>query len=81
MTDRFAPIRYGMIGGGQGAFVGAVHGIPARMDNEFVPVAGALSSNPKRAKASAAELGLDPTRSYGSCANMAKGGGQAAGRH
>lgn len=66
------PIRYGMVGGGQGAFIGAVHRIAARMDNEFVLVAGALSSDPARAKASAAELGLDPARSYGSFAEMAK---------
>ena len=42
------------------------------MDGEFELVAGALSSNPERAKASAAELGLDPARSYGSFAEMAK---------
>ena len=66
------PIRYGMVGGGQGAFIGAVHRIAARMDGEFELVAGALSSDPARAKASAAELGLDPERSYGSFAEMAK---------
>ena len=66
------PIRYGMVGGGQGAFIGAVHRLAARMDGEFELVAGALSSNPERAKASAAELGLDPSRSYGSFPEMAK---------
>src|SRR5690349_13343427 len=66
------PIRYGMVGGGQGAFIGAVHRIAARMDGEFELVAGALSSNPERAKASAADLGLDPARSYGTFAEMAK---------
>lgn len=66
------PIRYGMVGGGQGAFIGGVHRIAARMDNDFVLVAGALSSDPERARASAAELGLDPERSYGSFAEMAK---------
>ncbi|KAJ0336633.1 hypothetical protein COL154_014346, partial [Colletotrichum chrysophilum] len=66
------PIRLGMVGGGQGAFIGAVHRIAARMDGEFQLVAGALSSNPERAKASAEELGLDPDRSYGSYAEMAK---------
>ena len=66
------PIRYGMVGGGQGAFIGGVHRIAARLDNEFVLVAGALSSDPARAKASAVELGLDPERSYGSFAEMAK---------
>jgi predicted dehydrogenase len=66
------PIRYGMVGGGQGAFIGGVHRIAARMDGEFQLVAGALSSNPERAKASAGELGLDPARSYGSFQEMAK---------
>jgi predicted dehydrogenase len=66
------PIRYGMVGGGQGAFIGAVHRIAARMDGEFELVAGALSSDPARAKASAAEIGLAPERSYGSFAEMAK---------
>lgn len=66
------PIRYGMVGGGQGAFIGGVHRIAARMDGEFQLMAGALSSNPDKAKASAAELGLDPARSYGSFQEMAK---------
>jgi predicted dehydrogenase len=66
------PIRYGMVGGGQGAFIGGVHRIAARMDGEFQLVAGALSSDPARAKASAAELGLDPSRSYGTFQEMAK---------
>ena len=66
------PIRLGMVGGGQGAFIGGVHRIAARLDGEFQLVAGALSSDPERAKASAAELGLDPSRSYGSFAEMAK---------
>ncbi|MGN6471328.1 MAG: Gfo/Idh/MocA family protein [Rhizobiaceae bacterium] len=66
------PIRLGMVGGGQGAFIGGVHRIAARMDGEFELVAGALSSDPARAKASAAELGLDPERSYGSFVEMAK---------
>lgn len=66
------PIRLGMVGGGQGAFIGAVHRIAARLDGEYQLVAGALSSDPARAKASAVELGLDPARSYGSFAEMAK---------
>lgn len=61
-----------MVGGGQGAFIGGVHRYAARIDGEFQLVAGALSSNPDRAKASAAELGLDPERSYGSFQEMAK---------
>jgi predicted dehydrogenase len=66
------PIRLGMVGGGQGAFIGAVHRIAARIDGEYQLVAGALSSDPARALASAAELGLAPDRSYGSFEEMAK---------
>ncbi|MFU0506135.1 Gfo/Idh/MocA family protein [Pseudaminobacter sp. NGMCC 1.201702] len=66
------PIRYGMVGGGQGAFIGGVHRIAARLDGEFLLVAGALSSDPERARASGAELGLDPERNYGSFQEMAK---------
>ena len=65
-------IRLGMVGGGQGAFIGAVHRIAARLDDHYALVAGALSSEPKRAKASAAELGLDPERSYGDFHAMAE---------
>src|SRR5262245_46276983 len=64
-------IRYGTVGGGQGAVIGAVHRIAARLDGEFDLVAGALSSDPERAKASAAELGLDPERRHGALHGMA----------
>ncbi len=66
------PIRLGMVGGGQGAFIGAVHRIAARLDGEFQLVAGALSSDPERARLSALELGLDPTRAYTSFEGMAR---------
>jgi predicted dehydrogenase len=65
-------IRLGMVGGGQGAFIGAVHRIAARIDGEYELVAGALSSNPERSLASALELGIDPSRSYATFAAMAK---------
>lgn len=61
-----------MVGGGRGAFIGAVHRIAARLDGEFVLVAGALSSDPARAHASAVDLGLAPDRSYASYADMAR---------
>ena len=64
-------IRLGMVGGGQGAFIGGVHRIAARIDDRFELVAGALSSTPEKALASAAEIGLDPERSYGSYVEMA----------
>ncbi len=60
-----------MVGGGQGAFIGAVHRIAARLDDRYELVAGALSSDPARAKASAAELRIAPERAYGSFAEMA----------
>ncbi|MFM9848439.1 MAG: Gfo/Idh/MocA family protein [Hyphomicrobiaceae bacterium] len=65
-----ARIRLGMVGGGQGAFIGAVHRLAARMDDQFTLVAGALSSSPEKARASAAELGLAPDRGYASWAEM-----------
>ncbi len=61
-----------MVGGGRGAFIGGVHRIAARIDGQWDLVAGALSSDPERAKASGAELGLDPDRSYGSFDEMAR---------
>ncbi|MBK8457844.1 MAG: Gfo/Idh/MocA family oxidoreductase [Phyllobacteriaceae bacterium] len=66
------PIRLGMVGGGRGAFIGGVHRIAARLDGEFTLVAGALSSDPERAMASGADLGLDPARTYASFEAMAK---------
>ena len=71
-TSEARPIRLGMVGGGQGAFIGAVHRIASRIDGHYELVAGALSSDPDRAAASAAELGIDPERSYGSFEEMAK---------
>ena len=65
-------IRLGMVGGGQGAFIGAVHRIAARIDDQFTLVAGALSSEPARAAASAAEIGIAADRSYGTYAEMAR---------
>jgi predicted dehydrogenase len=65
-------LRFGMIGGGKGAFIGAVHRIVAAMDGEAELVAGAFSSDPERSRASGADLRLDPGRAYGSYAEMAK---------
>jgi predicted dehydrogenase len=71
-SDATSRIRLGMVGGGQGAFIGAVHRIAARMDDNYTLVAGALSSDPKRAKASGRELGLADDRNYGSYEEMAR---------
>ncbi|SMR71052.1 Predicted dehydrogenase [Aliiroseovarius halocynthiae] len=64
-------LKLGMVGGGQGAFIGGVHRIASRIDGRFDLVAGALSSDPDRAAASAAELGIAPDRSYASFEDMA----------
>jgi hypothetical protein len=45
-------IRLGMVGGGEGAFIGAVHRIAARIDDQYELVAGALSSTPEKARRS-----------------------------
>ena len=65
------PLRLGMVGGGRGAFIGAVHRLCARMDGQFELVAGALSSDAQRARDSGADLGLAPDRAYTSFAQMA----------
>jgi predicted dehydrogenase len=65
-------IRLGMVGGGQGAFIGAVHRLAARMDDHYEFVAGALSSDAARSKASGEELGLAQDRIYADFREMAK---------
>ena len=67
-----APLKLGMVGGGQGAFIGGVHRMAARLDGCFDLVAGAFSSDPARAHASAAELGIDAHRSYADFNEMAR---------
>jgi predicted dehydrogenase len=67
---RLRRLRLGMVGGGQGAFIGAVHRIAARLDDRFELVAGALSSDPERARQSAAEAGIG--RSYDDWREMAR---------
>lgn len=64
-------LKLGMVGGGQGAFIGGVHRIAARLDGRWELVAGAFSSDPQRAAASAAELGIVPDRAYANFAAMA----------
>ncbi|UTF60259.1 Gfo/Idh/MocA family protein [Gilvimarinus sp. DA14] len=65
-------IRLGMVGGGRGAFIGAVHRIASRIDDKYELVAGALSSNPENAKASAEDLLIAPDRAYSSYEEMFK---------
>ncbi|MCC0024526.1 MAG: Gfo/Idh/MocA family oxidoreductase [Hyphomicrobiaceae bacterium] len=65
------PVRWGMVGGGQEAFIGYVHRIASRIDGEYQLVAGALSSRPEVAKSSAERLGIAPDRAYTDYAEMA----------
>lgn len=64
------PIRYGMIGGGRGAFIGGVHRTAAAIAGNWRLAAGALSSTPEKAKASAEDVGIPANRAYGSWAEM-----------
>ena len=59
-----------MVGGGRGAFIGAVHRIAANMDGQIELVCGAFSSDPEKSKASGGDFYLDPSRCYGSFAEM-----------
>lgn len=65
------PIRLGMVGGGNDAFIGGVHRIASRIDDKYRLVAGALSSTPEKAQASGAALGLAPDRTYDDFKQMA----------
>jgi predicted dehydrogenase len=69
-------LRMGMVGGGQGAFIGAVHRIAAAMDQEIELVAGCFSRSPENTRVTGKELYLDPERCYESYEAMA--GGEAA---
>ena len=64
-------LRMGMVGGGQGAFIGGVHRMAAALDGKIELVAGAFSSSPEKSKLSGEELMLDPSRVYASYQDMA----------
>jgi predicted dehydrogenase len=67
------PVRYGMVGGGRNAFIGAVHRAAAALDQQAVLTAGALSSDPVRARDSARDLGIADDRAYGSWQELLDG--------
>ncbi|MBY0512577.1 MAG: Gfo/Idh/MocA family oxidoreductase [Gemmataceae bacterium] len=73
-------LRMGLVGGGQGAFIGRVHATAAVMDNRAALVAGALSSDPARAKASAPDYDIPADRAYGSYKEMAEAEAKRADR-
>jgi len=68
-------MRLGMVGGGRGAFIGAVRRMALRLDDRITPVAGALSAYPDSARASGAELGLEPNRCHADFTAMAQAEG------
>ncbi|MCM8531318.1 MAG: Gfo/Idh/MocA family oxidoreductase [Lentisphaeraceae bacterium] len=63
-------IRMGMVGGGRGAFIGAVHRIAAAIDQQIELVCGAFSSTPEKSKASGEDFFLPPERCYGTFQEM-----------
>ena len=65
-------IKLGMVGGGRDAFIGAVHRIASRIDDQFELVAGCFSSTAEKSKASGADLGLPEDRVYSDFTEMAK---------
>ena len=63
-------LRMGMVGGGRGAFIGAVHRMAAALDGQIELVCGAFSSSPEKSKLSGQDLFLPPERSYGTYEEM-----------
>ena len=66
-------LRLGMVGGGPGAFIGGVHRIASRLDGHYELVAGAMASDPARARAGVATVGITPDRAYGNFEEMVAG--------
>lgn len=67
------PLRLGMVGGGEGAFIGAVHRIAAAIDGEWRMTAGAFSTDAGRNERTGEALGLDPQRIYASFEQLVEG--------
>ena len=63
-------LRLGVIGGGPGSFIGAMHRTAARVDDRYELVAGVLSSNPERSRHAAINLGIDADRAYADAFEM-----------
>jgi predicted dehydrogenase len=75
MTEK---LKYGMIGGGPGAFIGAVHRAAIRLNDEAELVCGCFSGDPAKRAQIGGELQLDPSRNYEPYAAMAEGEGGRA---
>ncbi|MBB3397037.1 putative dehydrogenase [Rhizobium sp. BK060] len=67
------PLRLGMVGGGQGAYIGNIHRLASRLDGQWQLVAGAFDVDPRRSREFAIGQGLDPSRSYGSYQDLISG--------
>ena len=74
-SSQIKRIKLGMVGGGEGAFIGDVHRVAARMDDRYAFCAGALCSDPQRSLDSARKLGLSDDRSYKTYMDMAQAEG------
>src|SRR2546429_7305621 len=71
LRQRFGrPLRLGIIGGGPGVWIGAMHRTAAELDGWWRVVAGVFSSDPARSRAAGPALGIDPMRSYSDVAEM-----------
>ena len=67
------PLRLGMVGGGQGAYIGNIHRLASRLDGKWRVVAGAFDVDPQRGREFAIGEGLDPARSYGAYQDLIAG--------
>lgn len=67
------PLRLGMVGGGQGAYIGNIHRLASRLDGQWQLVAGAFDVDPERGREFAIGQGLDPSRSYGTYQDLISG--------
>lgn len=66
-------LRLGMVGGGEGAYIGNIHRLAARLDGAWQLVAGAFDVDPDRGRAFALAQGIEPSRSYGSYQDLIAG--------
>ena len=71
MTSWKRKLRMGMVGGGQGAFIGGVHRIAATLDQQVELVAGCFSQDPENTRITGRELYIDPARAYDTYEQMA----------
>jgi len=69
----YGPLRLGMVGGGEGAYIGNIHRISARLDGAFQLVAGAFDVEPARGRSFALAQGIDPARAYDDFKTMIAG--------